>query len=160
MNLPAQKLDPLERVPTDRPPFTVAQIKKAIPLHCFKRSIPRSFSYVAMDLTISAILYYASQFFYLFPAFVTPFLWVLYWVCQGCVLTGVWVQPMSAATMPSPITLPSTTPWARSSTLSFWFPTSRGSTAIGATTQTPAVSSGTRSSCRSPKRRLHGTPST
>ncbi|CAN6440512.1 unnamed protein product [Victoria cruziana] len=91
MNLPAQKLDPLERVPTDRPPFTVAQIKKAIPLHCFKRSIPRSFSYVAMDLTISAILYYASQFFYLFPAFVTPFLWVLYWVCQGCVLTGVWV---------------------------------------------------------------------
>ncbi|XP_031490622.1 omega-6 fatty acid desaturase, endoplasmic reticulum isozyme 2 [Nymphaea colorata] len=91
MNVPVQKPDPLERVPTDRPPFTVAQIKKAIPPHCFKRSIPRSFSYVAMDLTISAILYYATQFFHLFPPFVSPFLWVLYWACQGCVLTGVWV---------------------------------------------------------------------
>ncbi|CAG7890454.1 unnamed protein product [Brassica rapa] len=34
----------LKRVPCETPPFTLGDLKKAIPPHCFKRSIPRSFS--------------------------------------------------------------------------------------------------------------------
>ncbi|OAY70689.1 Delta(12) oleic acid desaturase FAD2 [Ananas comosus] len=40
----------LRRSPTEKPPFTLGQIKKAIPAHCFQRSVLRSFSYVVHDL--------------------------------------------------------------------------------------------------------------
>ncbi|KAK4772895.1 hypothetical protein SAY87_027914 [Trapa incisa] len=85
------KLEALQRVPYSKPPFTLGQIKKAIPPHCFQRSVPRSFSYVVYDLTIASIFYYiATTYFHLFPS---PFYlaWPLYWALQGCVLTGVWV---------------------------------------------------------------------
>ncbi|WCJ34006.1 Delta(12)-fatty-acid desaturase [Euphorbia peplus] len=90
----AKKLESevLKRVPHSKPPFTLGQIKKAIPPHCFKRSIPRSFSYVVQDLTISFILYYiATNYFQLLPNHLSYVAWPIYWAIQGCVLTGVWV---------------------------------------------------------------------
>ncbi|PIM98205.1 Delta(12)-fatty-acid desaturase [Handroanthus impetiginosus] len=84
--------DVLQRVPYSKPPFTLGDLKKAIPSHCFKRSIPRSFSYVAYDLTIASIFYYvATNYFHLLPHPLSYLAWPLYWICQGCILTGVWV---------------------------------------------------------------------
>lgn len=84
--------DVTHHVPTEKPPFTVGQLKKAIPPHCFERSVIRSFSYVVYDLIIvSALLYLA---LYQIPSLPSPFnylAWPLYWICQGCVLTGIWV---------------------------------------------------------------------
>ena len=50
-------------------------------------------SYVVMDLSISCILFYASSFIShpALPSFAPFLLWPLYWVCQGCILTGLWV---------------------------------------------------------------------
>ncbi|XP_062112216.1 delta(12)-fatty-acid desaturase FAD2-like [Humulus lupulus] len=82
----------LKRVPYAKPPFTLSQIKKAIPSHCFQRSVIRSFSYVAFDLTIAAILYYvATRYIPLLPHPLSYLAWPIYGFIQGCVLTGVWV---------------------------------------------------------------------
>ena len=91
---PSTKKDVLERVPVAKPPFTLSQLKKAVPPHCFKRSIPRSMSYVVSDLAISSILYYLATTY--IPLLPSPLLryflaWPIYWAFQGCVLTGVWV---------------------------------------------------------------------
>ncbi|WVZ07526.1 hypothetical protein V8G54_020872 [Vigna mungo] len=85
------KADPLKRVPFEKPPFSLSQIKKAIPPHCFQRSVLRSFSYVIYDLTIAFCLYYvATHYFHILPR-PLPFLaWPIYWAVQGCILTGVW----------------------------------------------------------------------
>lgn len=82
----------LLRVPHSKPPFTLGEIKKAIPPHCFNRSVLRSFSYVVYDLVISSLLYYvATTYIHLLPSPLSSLAWVLYWICQGCNLTGVWV---------------------------------------------------------------------
>lgn len=90
----AQELrrDVVHRVPTEKPPFTVGQLKKAIPPHCFQRSIIRSFSYVVYDLIIiSTLLYIALYQIPNLPSPLNYLAWPLYWFCQGCVATGVWV---------------------------------------------------------------------
>ncbi|KAF2307779.1 hypothetical protein GH714_031651 [Hevea brasiliensis] len=82
----------LKRVPYSKPPFTLGQVKKAIPPHCFERSVLRSFSYVFQDLTIAFIFYYiATNYFHLLPCPLSYVAWPIYWSLQGCVLTGVWV---------------------------------------------------------------------
>jgi omega-6 fatty acid desaturase (delta-12 desaturase) len=82
----------LQRSPTDKPPFTVGQIKKAIPPHCFQRSVIKSFSYVVHDLVIvAALLYAALVWIPALPTMLQLGAWPLYWVVQGCVMTGVWV---------------------------------------------------------------------
>ncbi|GAB2266904.1 Delta(12)-fatty-acid desaturase [Dionaea muscipula] len=84
--------DALKRVPYAKPAFTLGQIKKAIPPHCFQRSVLRSFSYVVYDLTISFILYFlATNYFQLLPHPLSYLAWPIYWAILGCVLTGVWV---------------------------------------------------------------------
>ncbi|XBH79788.1 hypothetical protein VPH35_105680 [Triticum aestivum] len=81
-----------QRSPTDKPPFTLGQIKKAIPPHCFQRSIIKSFSYVVHDLVIvAALLYAALVWIPTLPSVLQLGAWPLYWVVQGCVMTGVWV---------------------------------------------------------------------
>ncbi|XP_077215575.1 fatty acid desaturase 2 [Tasmannia lanceolata] len=92
MSVPHKKEDVVSRVPYAKPPFTLSQLKKSIPPHCFQRSILRSFSYVVSDLTITSILYYlATTYFFLLPRPLSFLAWPLYWAIQGCVLTGVWV---------------------------------------------------------------------
>jgi len=87
-----EKVNALGRVPYTKPPFTLSQIKKAIPPHCFKRSVLRSFSYVVFDLTIAFLLYYlATNYIDLLPKPLSYLAWPTYGFVQGCVLTGVWV---------------------------------------------------------------------
>ena len=79
--------------PTENPPFTLKQLKAAIPPHCFERSTLRSFSYVVLDVGIAVTLYICSEYFNhpSLPPFASYVLWPVYWVCQGCVCTGIWV---------------------------------------------------------------------
>uniref|UniRef100_A0A803QNZ7 Uncharacterized protein n=1 Tax=Cannabis sativa TaxID=3483 RepID=A0A803QNZ7_CANSA len=96
MNVPPgskkSEAESLKRVPHTKPPFTLGEIKKAIPTHCFQRSVVRSFSYVVYDLTIAAILYYiATRYIPLLPHPLSYLAWPIYGFIQGCVLTGVWV---------------------------------------------------------------------
>ena len=88
------------RVPTAKPAFTLADIRRAIPSSCFERNLITSFGYVVYDLSIIASLFYlATHIPSIFPsstfgALALPLqhaLWLCYWVCQGCVMTGVWV---------------------------------------------------------------------
>lgn len=82
---------PLSRVPNTKPPFTVGQLKKAIPPHCFQRSLLTSLSYVVYDLSLAFIFYIATTYFHLLPHPFSLIAWPIYWVLQGCLLTGVWV---------------------------------------------------------------------
>ncbi|RWV78399.1 hypothetical protein GW17_00060640, partial [Ensete ventricosum] len=83
---------PLHRSPTEKPSFTLGQIKKAIPPHCFERSVLRSFSYVVHDLVFASLfLYFALAIIPTLPPSLVLAAWPIYWVVEGCVLTGVWV---------------------------------------------------------------------
>ncbi|CAL0316452.1 unnamed protein product [Lupinus luteus] len=85
------KHKPLSRVPHTKPPFTLSQLKKAIPQHCFERSLISSFSYVLYDLTLIFFLYISTTYFHFLPYPFSFIVWPIYWVLQGCILTGVWV---------------------------------------------------------------------
>ncbi|XP_073024912.1 delta(12)-acyl-lipid-desaturase-like [Primulina eburnea] len=82
----------IQRMPYSKPPFTVGDLKKAIPPHCFQRSLVRSFSYVVFDLLFVCLFYYiATSYFHLLPPSLRYVAWPVYWIVQGCVSTGVWV---------------------------------------------------------------------
>ena len=84
----------VSRAPQLRPPFTFRDVKQAIPPHCFKRSVPQSFSYLLLDVAISFSLYYISakcitepvpsQLYFLIS-------WITYSLLQGCVLVRIWI---------------------------------------------------------------------
>ncbi|CAI9291812.1 unnamed protein product [Lactuca saligna] len=81
-----------KRAPTTKPPFTLADIKKAIPPQCFERSLIRSFSYLVHDLTVVWILYYLATTYIPQLPHPLPYLaWPVYWFVQGCVFIGIWV---------------------------------------------------------------------
>ncbi|KAI3742347.1 hypothetical protein L1987_60027 [Smallanthus sonchifolius] len=83
--------DVLKRVPVD-PPFSLSDLKKAIPAHCFKRSIIRSSYYVVHDLVITYAFYFlANTYIHLLPAPLAYIAWLVYWFCQASILTGLWV---------------------------------------------------------------------
>ncbi|WVZ81271.1 hypothetical protein U9M48_028664 [Paspalum notatum var. saurae] len=87
-DVPAQ----LKRSRADKPPFTLADIKRAIPPHCFKRSVVRSSTYLLRNLAAAAVLLYLALA--VLPAFPGPLrvvAWPVYWVAQGCALGGAWV---------------------------------------------------------------------
>jgi len=91
----------VRRVPSAKPSFTLADIRRAVPAHCFEHSLVTSFGYVAYDLAIVVSLgYLAMQIDTLVPAarfggplafLIRHVLWVAYWVCQGSVMTGIWI---------------------------------------------------------------------
>jgi len=94
-----EKLPP--RVPSLKPSFTVGDLRKAIPAHCFTRPLSKSFGYLFGDLFLVAVIFYASTFIEIvasdeqFGPIAAPILrhvlWIAYWICQGCVMTGLWV---------------------------------------------------------------------
>ena len=89
---PSSKLS--KRVPVEKPDFTVGTLRKAIPPHCFERSLLRSSGYVAADLLGMAALYFCSTFIDqpAVPRWLAyGLLWPTYWFFQGAVGTGVWV---------------------------------------------------------------------
>ncbi|CAA6675521.1 unnamed protein product [Spirodela intermedia] len=79
---------PLSRYSTKgngrKPPFTLGDLKRAIPPHCFERSALRSFSHLARDLILSAtLLYLAISFIPLLPSRLQIVAWPVYWAAQG-----------------------------------------------------------------------------
>lgn len=94
-------LSGVRRVPTHKPPFTVGDIRRAIPAHCFSRPLTKSFGYLFYDLALVALIFYASTFIDTlgsndrFGEFYGPLIrhvmWTTYWIVQGAVCTGLWV---------------------------------------------------------------------
>ncbi|XBJ01161.1 hypothetical protein VPH35_020871 [Triticum aestivum] len=81
-----------QRAPTEKPAFTLAQVKKSILPHCFQRSVIKSFSDVVYDLVIIASLLYAALVWILaLPSMQQLGTWPLYWVVQGRVMNSIWV---------------------------------------------------------------------
>lgn len=89
-------------------PFKLSDVRNAIPKHCFERNLFNSLYYLAIDLTLIAIMGYLATYIgtdsvitipqnpYFNASFTLPagseyILWPLYIVAQGCVMTGVWV---------------------------------------------------------------------
>nr|GEV99381.1 plastid delta12-fatty acid acetylenase [Tanacetum cinerariifolium] len=52
--------DLLKRVPIE-PPFSLSDLKKAIPAHCFERSVIRSSYYVVHDLIVTYVFYFLAN---------------------------------------------------------------------------------------------------
>jgi len=80
--------------PQEELPFSVGDIKRAIPQHCFERSVWRSFSYLMRDLVAIGVLVYASTFIDPLPvtaAVKYGVLWPLYWFWAGAFGVGVWI---------------------------------------------------------------------
>lgn len=82
------------RPPQLRPPFTYGDVKRAVPPHCFERSVLTSFSYVLSD---SAIIF---SLFYIFTTYIKDpvpsqlnllISWIIYSLLQGSVLVGFWI---------------------------------------------------------------------
>lgn len=70
----------VKRSPVSQPPFTIGQLRKALPPKCFERSLLRSSAYLAVDLVAMALLLGFSQ---LIPSgWPGIALWPLYWFFQ------------------------------------------------------------------------------
>lgn len=83
---------PAAKSPLPQPKFTVADLKAAIPAHCFVRSTAKSLGYLAMDLAMIAGLFMTARYLCsVLPTFAQFAIWPLYWYAQGAVMTGVWV---------------------------------------------------------------------
>ena len=70
------------RQPTEKPPFTIGTLRKAIPQHCFKRSLFTSSAYLAANLAAVALLYLCSTAIDSLPTWARLILWPVYWFCQ------------------------------------------------------------------------------
>ncbi len=81
------------RYPSAPPPFTLGDLRKAIPQHCFNRSALRSFTYLFVDVLLCAIMWYGSTWIDhpVVPTYARWLLWPTYWFFQGAVATGIWV---------------------------------------------------------------------
>ncbi|XP_024992269.1 omega-6 fatty acid desaturase, endoplasmic reticulum-like [Cynara cardunculus var. scolymus] len=80
----------LKRVPTEKTPFELSDVKKAIPPHCFNRSLPTSFYYLLRDMIVCYTFYHlASNYIPLLPKPITYIAWPVYWFCQGCSFMGL-----------------------------------------------------------------------
>ena len=71
--------------PCSAPPFSLQDLRDAIPKHCFEKNTARSFAYLALDVGIVAAL--AAGAFYLN----NPLVWPLYWFAQGTMFWALFV---------------------------------------------------------------------
>eukprot|EP00736_Rhodelphis_marinus_P007681 Rmarinus@m.29891 len=88
-----KKAKQVKRVPTN-PPFTLSDIKSAIPAHCFERSTLTSSLYLLRDFVACATMYYIATNFLEKMDIHWSFAivaWPLYWWIQGTLQTGPWV---------------------------------------------------------------------
>lgn len=74
-------------------PLLPLQLKRAIPKHCFERSLLRSSYHLARNLATVGLLFLASSFIDhpALPKALSAALWPVYWAVQGAFLTGIWV---------------------------------------------------------------------
>lgn len=71
--------------PSAPPPFKIAEIRAAIPKHCWVKNPWRSLSYVLRDVFIVTALVAAAI------NFNTWFFWLLYWPAQGTMFWALFV---------------------------------------------------------------------
>lgn len=69
----------------NRPPFTLQNIRDAIPAECFQRDAFRSFAHLALDVGIVAGLAIAAY------SLNNPLVWPLYWFAQGTMFWALFV---------------------------------------------------------------------
>jgi omega-3 fatty acid desaturase (delta-15 desaturase) len=69
----------------NEPPFSLQDIRDAIPKECFERSTLRSFAYLALDVGVVAALAFAAY------TVNNPLLWPLYWFAQGTMFWALFV---------------------------------------------------------------------
>jgi omega-6 fatty acid desaturase / acyl-lipid omega-6 desaturase (Delta-12 desaturase) len=91
---PSKLVDTLGN-PFSIPDYTIGDIHKAIPKHCFERSAACGLGYVARDVVSLAVTFYVTNQF-VTPEFVPSMavragLWAVYTVVQGLFGTGLWV---------------------------------------------------------------------
>lgn len=81
------------KAPSEDPPFTLKDIKNAIPPHCFERSFLKSTFYLLIDLAMVSALFYLAMKVYdsNLPWYAHVIFWPVYWICQGCVSFGIWI---------------------------------------------------------------------
>ncbi|CAK4609211.1 unnamed protein product [Aphanomyces euteiches] len=89
-----QKVDGApEPLPLEPPPFTLKDLRAAIPAHCFERSYIKSFYYLFENLAICAALFgialYVNSLELAYP--VKALAWITYYFVQGTYFTGIWV---------------------------------------------------------------------
>ncbi|HAC62114.1 MAG TPA: fatty acid desaturase [Cyanothece sp. UBA12306] len=70
---------------TEKLPFTLQEIRTAIPPHCFESSVTKSLSYFFGDLTIISILYAIA---YTLDSW---FFWPIFWLAQGTMFWALFV---------------------------------------------------------------------
>ncbi|KAI8926846.1 fatty acid desaturase-domain-containing protein [Entophlyctis helioformis] len=73
------------------PPFTLKDVRDAIPAHCFKRDTLRSFGYVFHDLALAAGLAYAASYIQYLSIWQQAIAWPTYWFAQGNIGVGIWI---------------------------------------------------------------------
>jgi omega-6 fatty acid desaturase (delta-12 desaturase) len=83
----------VKRAPSEQPPFTIKQLRDAIPKHCFERSTLISSLYMVWDLILLAGLYYLGSYIDTLPlpTVSMPLVWLVWAFAVGSVGTGVWV---------------------------------------------------------------------
>ncbi|KAJ4841556.1 hypothetical protein Tsubulata_044800 [Turnera subulata] len=80
------------RVPCEQPPFTLSMLRKAIPAHCFQRSLLRSSSYALFDISVCCTLFYVAETCIPFlPIPLNYVAWPFYWLIMGEFMTALWV---------------------------------------------------------------------
>ena len=79
--------------PLDPPPFSIADVRRAIPAHFFERSAVLGFAHLARDLIAIALIAMAHMVLQAsaLPAAVKLASWPVYWYLAGSYMTGVWV---------------------------------------------------------------------
>ena len=78
------KSSALGRQPTEKPPFTIGTLKKAVPPHCFERSLLKSSAYLLVDLLAVITLFTAISKTDGFPFWAQLILLPFYWFFQVC----------------------------------------------------------------------------
>lgn len=68
-----------------KPPFTLGQIRAAIPKHCWDKSMTRSFCFVARDVAIVTMLACVASYLD------SWLVWPLYWFAQGTMFWALFV---------------------------------------------------------------------
>ena len=85
---------PVGAPPQTALPFSVSDIRKAIPAHLFERSAAAGFSHLARDILVVTALFCINvwiQQYSSLPLWLKVACWPVYWYTAGVYATGIWV---------------------------------------------------------------------
>jgi len=77
-------------------PFTIKDLRDAVPAHCFERSLLKSSAYMVFDIVAVSVLLFIGHYFnsHISPNTSWPvaiLFWNAMWFVQGAFMTGLWV---------------------------------------------------------------------